>query len=44
MPCQCTPDQLCLFHYHALDPGRQAAAAARLASTSLYVAAGGRRV
>lgn len=25
-PCTCTPDQLCLFHYDQLDPGRQAAA------------------
>lgn len=25
-PCRCTADQLCLFHYDQLDPGRQAAA------------------
>ena len=44
MPYQCTPDQLCLFHYDALDPGRQAAARRQAGIHELYVAAGGRRV
>jgi hypothetical protein len=40
LPCQCTPDQLCLFHYDQLDPGRQAAARRQAGVHELYVGPG----
>lgn len=36
-PCTCTPDQLCLFHYDGLDPGRRAAARRQAGVRELYV-------
>jgi len=35
--CACTPDQPCLFHYDALDPGRQAAARRQAGVREIYV-------
>jgi hypothetical protein len=37
MPCACTPDQLCLFHYDQLDPGRQTTARRQAGVHDLYV-------